>query len=301
MGILASDARMLLDARKNGVDFTDTMTIGDLTFYVTQRELKRLQSSYDIPFDNSSSILHFGSSSKPFFSHFLGVKNLKSIDFSDYQGAFVLHDMNYPVPEYLEEAFDAVIDGGSLEHIFNFPAAITNCMKMVKVGGSLFIFSIANNYCGHGFYQFSPELFFRLFQPEFGFSLKDLALVKVAFPGAELSRRQIWYHVTDPARLGRRSTLVTRKPLLIAVHAIRTAREPILDHYPQQSDYVRIWKDASDLPSREVDSSFSLGVKVKNAARIVHKHLPLAVRNLVLGYRELWSCSLRDREFYKKW
>jgi hypothetical protein len=32
-------------------------------------------------------------------------------------------------------------------------------MNMVKEGGSLFIFTTANNF-RHGFYRFSPELFF---------------------------------------------------------------------------------------------------------------------------------------------
>jgi len=41
-----------------------------------------------------------------------------------------------------------VIDSGSLEHIYNFPVAIANCMKMVKVGGSFFIFNMANNHMG---------------------------------------------------------------------------------------------------------------------------------------------------------
>ena len=53
--------------------------------------------------------------------------------------------------------------------IFNFPVAIRNLMRMAKVGGQVFLTTPANNFCGHGFYQFSPELAYRIFALENGF------------------------------------------------------------------------------------------------------------------------------------
>ena len=72
--------------------------------------------------------------------------------------------MNNPIDTVHHEKYDVVIDGGSLEHIFNFPVAISNCMMSLKKGGSLFMFTTCNNHTGHGFYQFSPELMYRIFQ-----------------------------------------------------------------------------------------------------------------------------------------
>jgi len=43
-------------------------------------------------------------------------------------------------------AYTTVIDGGSLEHVFNFPQAIANCMNMVAVGGHFIGLSPANNF-----------------------------------------------------------------------------------------------------------------------------------------------------------
>ena len=57
--------------------------------------------------------------------------------------------------------FDLVFDGGTLEHVFNFSTALKNCMHMVKPHGRFVSVTLPNNWCGHGFYQFSPELFFR--------------------------------------------------------------------------------------------------------------------------------------------
>ena len=53
----------------------------------------------------------------------LGVVDLTVIDYSSFEGANYIHDLNYPVSANLSGRFDLVIDGGTLEHIFNLPMA----------------------------------------------------------------------------------------------------------------------------------------------------------------------------------
>ena len=65
--------------------------------------------------------------------------------------------MNTPIYGSLKNRFSALLDAGTIEHVFNFPQAIRNCMEMVKVGGHFIQVTVANNFIGHGFYQFSPE------------------------------------------------------------------------------------------------------------------------------------------------
>lgn len=136
-------------------------------------------------------------------------------------------DMNNPVDPSYHEQFDAVIDGGSLEHIFNFPVAIANSMQMVKKGGSLFIFTTANNHMGHGFFQFSPELFFRIFQPENGFEIRDIIMEKHDFPSVELSEQTKCFSATDPAQVKSRVGLVSSSPVMILIHAVKTETKPL--------------------------------------------------------------------------
>ena len=69
-------------------------------------------------------------------------------------------------------SYDAVLDFGCLEHVFDFPVAWRNCVALCRVGGHLFHSLPANNLAGHGFYQFSPELFFNLYQAKNGFELR---------------------------------------------------------------------------------------------------------------------------------
>ena len=220
MGLNASKINMLLEAKQDGVNFFHTLTLGRQIISLTKSEYKSVCKRYNFKC-NKDSIDEFIAQeyADQFICNILNIDKLSIMDISDYEGAQIIHDLNFDIPVQLEKKYNVVIDGGTLEHIFNFPVAIFNCMKMVKEGGSIFIFSMSNNHCGHGFYQFSPELFFRLFQPEYGFDIKSVVLMKHPFPGAELSKKQECYRVEDPAILGRRSSLVTKSPLGIMVHA----------------------------------------------------------------------------------
>ena len=84
----------------------------------------------------------------------LETHDIKALDYSAYEGCDIVHDLNTPIGPELHGRFDAVIDGGCLEHIFNVPMALANYMNLVRNGGSLFIATMANNHMGHGFYQF---------------------------------------------------------------------------------------------------------------------------------------------------
>jgi hypothetical protein len=144
----------------------------------------------------------------------LGMKHIDSLDYSDYEGATVVHNLNEPVPASWEERHDLVFDGGSLEHVFQFPIALESCMRMVKQGGHFVSITTSNNYNGHGFYQFSAELFFRVFSRENGFSLTLAAF-------AESRRGGRLYRVDDPAERRHRILFQGKGPMLILLVARR--------------------------------------------------------------------------------
>jgi SAM-dependent methyltransferase len=153
---------------------------------------------------------------------------------SDFEGAEVVHDLNKPLPQQFKERFDLVYDGGTLEHVFNFPLALQNCMEMLRPGGRLFLHTIANNYCGHGFYQFSPELFFRVFSDENGFQMERMIAHRVGPYGR-------WFEVSDPSAIRSRVEVITFTPLQLIVRARRTKVVPLFTTAPQQSDYTPRW------------------------------------------------------------
>gem|GEM_PF-2240506 len=64
----------------------------------------------------------------------MGGTEVVSMDFSAYEGATLLHDLNDPIGEELRESFDLVFEGGTLEHVFEFPVAIASCMRLLRQG-----------------------------------------------------------------------------------------------------------------------------------------------------------------------
>lgn len=171
----------------------------------------------------------------------LGASSVSSLDRSDYEGATLLHDLNTPIPAEWRESFDVVFDGGSMEHIFNLPQALMNCMQLVRVGGMLHITVPANNQCGHGFYQISPELMYRALSPENGFVVQN-AFLRMG--------NDATIPVKDPA--GERTEIQTEGATLLYVSAKRTDRKEIFRRYPQQSDYVKAWAQAGRRPELEM-------------------------------------------------
>ena len=52
-----------------------------------------------------------------------------------------------------------VVDGGTLEHVYDVPQAIRNILLMLRVGGIFLAESPVNGHAGHGCYQLSPEFY----------------------------------------------------------------------------------------------------------------------------------------------
>lgn len=295
MALILNDAWRLWEAKLRGTSFRKTLTVAHLSLYLHPSEVRLLQKAYRTANPTSSldalKGYRWGDSSDRFLHTFLGVDELEVLDNSAYEGATLIHDLNQPVPESLHARFDAVIDAGTLEHVFNFPVALANLMKMVKVGGSIFITTPANNLCGHGFYQFSPELFFRAFTAENGFNLLKVVFLECRFPSIELVPVRRAYTVTDPVAVRKRVGLLSKRPVLMMVEAAKTAESSSLAVFPQQSDYVARWNQASPPEWK--------GFKAM-AKRAVRK-LPSFLQNRIIGHYSARMYSFANKSFYRKY
>ncbi|MDD5217679.1 MAG: hypothetical protein PHN49_10625 [Candidatus Omnitrophica bacterium] len=300
MGISYATANLLIKAKNNHICFDNILTIGRLDLNIETCDIKHLGKYAGGSDKLGKNILSSLKDANIFLKIFLGAKSIQSLDYSDYEGADIIHDMNWPIDSRYDENFDVVIDGGSLEHIFNFPIAIANCMRMLKKGGSIFTINPASNHLGHGFYQFSPELFFRIFQPLNGFKIQDVILAEHPFPGFELSPRIECYSVSDPAVLKSRVGLVSKHPVSIMVHAVRTDLVPLFSVYPIQSDYQMIYHAKHRNESKQNRSSF-IKTFFKLLIKTISRYIPVRFRNNLKGKRQLLNYSFSNRQFYKKW
>jgi SAM-dependent methyltransferase len=241
MGVEYYTTRFLLQARAQGCDFGRVLTIGRQNLQLTPRDLDRLAREFKF---NAADLIGTKPGSaltyiEPVFENLLKAASVESLDVSTYEGATHVHDMNAPLPERFHSQYDTILEAGSLEHIFNLPTALKNLMQAVKVGGSIFIQTPANNYFGHGFYQFSPELFYRVFSAESGFELRRMHLFEHFYPCFFFATKPV--EVTDPAAIRKRVQLVNNRPTLLLIEARKIAEKPIFAATPQQSDYVPLW------------------------------------------------------------
>jgi len=95
----------------------------------------------------------------------LGANKTYVADISEYESPDIIIDLNYEIQdETLFNRFNTIIDVGTLEHIFDINIALTNLIRMLKVNGRIFLSLPASNSIDHGFYSFSPTLFFDFFK-----------------------------------------------------------------------------------------------------------------------------------------
>lgn len=256
MGIKTSVAALLVRAREQGASFARTATIGRQSLTVPAADLATFARRLGAPEPDWRTFCADGYC-EDFLRQVLGAREVVSFDASAYESASVVHDLNQPLPDAWAGQFDAVIDGGTIEHIFDVKQVLTNYMRLAKVGGGVFICTNANNLCGHGFYQFSPEFFYRVFSEENGFRVEMLCLIETPFHFVEMSPRQKVYVAADPAELGKRTVIVGDKPLSIYVHAVKQADRPLFAEPPYQSDYRVEWTTHASAQAAPAEAAVS--------------------------------------------
>lgn len=233
MGIDIHNLNLLAHAQDLGVSFRRTLAIGRQALFIEPFELEDHRRLRGLP-TLQEGVRAAGAPRyfEPLMRQWFGAEAAESVDASAYEQATHLHDMNQAWPAGSEQLgrFDAVLDFGCLEHVFNFPQAWRNCVDLCAVGGHVLHAVPANNLSGHGFYQFSPELFFNLYQPERGFELRGLWF-------AIKGDRRHWYQVANPMDVKRRVNLCNAHEVYMLVLA-RKLREPGALPPPQQSDYA---------------------------------------------------------------
>jgi len=106
-----------------------------------------------------------------------------------------------------------------------------NISDLCNDGGAILHALPASNYCGHGFFQFSPELFFSVYSNANGYTETEVFI-------ADLSRESIWFQVERPEN-GQRAEVTSATPLIVLC---RTVKSKTFSHENvQQSDYKHVW------------------------------------------------------------
>src|SRR5262249_5032202 len=115
--------------------------------------------------------------------------------------------------------------------------------------GRLFIHTQVNNTAGHGFYQFSPELFFGALSPENGFEIERVIVHRTGPYGR-------WYEVADSTKIRERVELISFTPISVLVQARRSKRMAIFEKWPKQAIYEDLWETKGEKKKPFLKASF---------------------------------------------
>ena len=161
--------------------------------------------------------------------------SVDSYDFDDYEGADYVFDFNKDLKD--NKTYDLVLDFGSMEHIFNIPQVVKNISKLTKINGYIAHANPANNFCGHGLYQFSPEFYYSLYSEKNGFSDTEIFLAEYPDHKKDIN---YWYKAESLSD-GKRKEFLSYYGVGSLVLTKKKMNKDTLDVI--QSDYEVIYKN----------------------------------------------------------
>jgi hypothetical protein len=168
VGISRSAVRALLHEAKRAEFRGRILSLGRQDIFVTRPQFIETMRDFGIePARHAERLLSRKVSeanlkyiSDEYLFHALGFSECKSLDASGYEDADIVFDMNKPkTPADLVNQWDVVFDGGTIEHIFHIPNVMANIFRFLKIGGRIIHMAPSSNHMDHGFYMFSPTLF----------------------------------------------------------------------------------------------------------------------------------------------
>lgn len=193
MGVDYTTAKFCLERR---VNWEQTLTIGRQNWWLSRRESKAV----GCPIESYSRTNY----SEAFFRK-IGAKLLDSVDISPNECPSFTADLSQP-GTLKGRVYNAICDFGTAEHIADQLVYWENLWNSLMPFGSLLVVVPANQMCGHGLYQYSPEFFTRMG----GFGVRHVEVVEYGWS----IRRRVF---SEPGRF----EISTRYPAYIFAHLIK--------------------------------------------------------------------------------
>ena len=178
MGLYANALiKILKIIQWEGVKNKTLCMLGKQAILVDLYELKRMLDIFHIPYckEKFNEMSKAGMVDSYLFFKMIGFKEVHALDYSPYEGADLIFDLNTEISEEIQYKFDFVIDGGVTEHVYNTAKAMENMSKLLRVGGIIIHILPSTGLVNHGFYSFSPAFFLDFYEKN-KFNILDLEL-----------------------------------------------------------------------------------------------------------------------------
>ncbi len=183
MGLLPSSLKLILQFHKHLSFEGPVLSIGNQDIWANYEQLKTIFEEMGVRYCEPKEIARhtsytFSSNeainqltddfvhAKVFFE-MLGLPDYCDIDKFVSDAPMHQHDMNMMIPQLFHDRFSLILDGGTIEHIFDIRQVMANILLALKVGGH--VVHISSYSVDHGFYGISPTFFYDFYKAN-GFS-----------------------------------------------------------------------------------------------------------------------------------
>lgn len=271
MGLIAPVLRLIVREHKRQPLEGSALTLGRQNVYVTFREMQQLLRSERVAMATlqpaQSTTTNIPSwQGTPFerytsdvvFFKALGMQDVKALDFSDAEGAEIIHDLNLPIPNSLKNRFELIVNGGTCEHVFDIRQCLANLSAMLAPGGRIIHVSPMNNYANHGFYQFSPTLFLDYYTANNFSHLRCFLIEHDVYHTSVRKQVEVFETRSNPGMI------ISKRPVLMVFIAEKTVKSTE-DRLPTQAFYQIT--QSNPLPDR----------KYPSITRFFNKLLPMPI------------------------
>jgi len=245
-------------------------TLGRQTISATDQEVARQFARFGV---SPAATAEGGRLDDQGLFRMMGFASVESIDYSDFEGATHILDLNADeISPALVGRFDVVLDSGTIEHVFHVPNALKNVLTLAKEGGRVIFLSPSSNHVDHGFYMFSPTLFMDYLVTN-GLRIEKLYFIRYASSGrgpwkAYAYDRESWRKFEIGA--------LDARPYMVFVVATRVPGSSI-GRIPQQSMYRERWSGLASPPGERhgalkrilalVPGALALATRVRSTLR----------------------------------
>ena len=224
MGIGKTELEFLLYSRNKFGSLKKVLTLGRQQIGIENLEIKQILNS-----DNNHKCYDY---CEDLLKNNFGATLVHSIDFSDYEGCTHIFDIGEEIN--FDHKYDTIIDFGTSEHVFNVGQVFKNIHNMLNVGGRVLHVNPANSFNGHGFHQFSHELFYSLYSKTNGYSNTQVFLNDYSN-----KHKGYWFEIVK-SESGTRLEYSCKEPVGNLVHTIKKNDVKKLSVYQILYDYD--WK-----------------------------------------------------------
>jgi hypothetical protein len=173
----------------------------------------------------------------------LGFDIVESLDASAHEGATHIHDLNKTgILDATGRKYNFLLDGGTTEHVFHQPNVFRNIFDVLEIGGYVLHVTPSNNYVDHGFYQFSPTLYFDWY------SSNKWKIIKKHFIKHTIRADvEPWiFYDLEPDSLEPFSFGRLDGAMYVTMFCAQKTEESTYDVIPQQNIYLKLWKSVAN-------------------------------------------------------